>query len=270
MRLHKPVGIYLLLWPTLIALWLAAAGQVTNKLLIIFSLGVILTRSAGCVINDYADIKYDKHVLRTKNRPLTSEKISKFEAIVLFGILIIASFILVLQTNMLTILLSLGALMVMIVYPYMKRHIQAPQLILGIAFSWSVPMAFAATHNTIPIETIWLIGFVISWAIAYDTMYAMGDLKDDIKIGIKSTAILFAPHQRIWIIFFQIIMVICLVEIGLNFNLNWLFYSGIALISIIMAYQHISNPENSSSKYFDNFLSNHWLGLIILLCVIFQ
>jgi len=268
MRLHKPVGIYLLLWPTLTALWIAGNGHPDWKLIIIFSLGVILTRSAGCVINDYADRDFDKHVARTQDRPLANGTISKQKALLLFLALLIAAFILVLQTNLLTITLSVGAALLMALYPFMKRFIHAPQLVLGLAFSWAVPMAFAAQTGAVPVASLWLMGYVICWAIAYDTMYAMGDKIDDLKIGVKSTAILFAPYESLWIALFQLVMLACLFMAAQSFALTWPFYVGLIAASLLMLYHHWYSRTKDTRRFFSVFLQNHWIGFILFVALL--
>jgi 4-hydroxybenzoate polyprenyltransferase len=220
MRLNKPVGIYLLLWPTLWALWIAAKGIPDFSVLIIFTLGVIFMRSAGCVINDYADRNVDGHVSRTVGRPLVTGAVSSKQALILFFGLLTASFVLVLFTNTLTIQLSFAGAALAAIYPFMKRHTHLPQIFLGAAFSWAIPMAFAAQANELP-KYVWLIYMAnLSWTVAYDTMYAMVDRDDDIKIGIKSTAILFADADKVMIAILQGITIFCLFLLGSELSLN--------------------------------------------------
>ena len=197
MRLDKPVGIYLLLWPTLWALWVAAKGMPDFSVLLIFTLGVIFMRSAGCVINDYADRKVDGHVTRTVNRPLITGAVTSKQALILFFSLLAISFILVLFTNTLTIQLSFAGAALAAIYPFMKRHTHLPQVFLGAAFSWAIPMAFAAQAGELP-KYVWLIYMAnLSWTVAYDTQYAMVDRDDDVVVGLKSTAILFGRFDKI-------------------------------------------------------------------------
>ncbi|MDX1397917.1 MAG: 4-hydroxybenzoate octaprenyltransferase, partial [Oceanospirillum sp.] len=204
MRIDRPIGTYLLLWPTLWALWIAAEGIPDWDVLVIFVLGVISMRAAGCVINDFADRKIDGHVERTKERPLATGDVTAKEAIGLFIVLGLISFGLVLMTNPLTILLSLGGIMLAFMYPFMKRYTHLPQVVLGAAFSWAIPMAYAAQTNSVPVEAWLLFAAKLLWTVAYDTQYAMVDRNDDVKIGVKSTAILFGELDRHIIALLQI------------------------------------------------------------------
>jgi len=197
MRMDKPIGTYLLLWPCLWALWIAAQGFPDPLILLVFCLGVFIMRSAGCVINDFADRKVDKQVTRTQNRPLTSGKVTSQEAITLFFLLTLIALALVLLLNTFTILLSIVALALAVIYPFMKRYTHYPQVVLGMAFSWSIPMAFAAINEQIAPIAWWIYGLTICWIVAYDTMYAMVDREDDLKIGIKSTAIAFGRADKL-------------------------------------------------------------------------
>jgi len=265
MRLDKPIGIYLLLWPTLWALWVAAEGLPDFSVLVIFVLGVILMRSAGCVINDYADRKVDGHVKRTSERPLITGAVSSKQALTLFASLVFASFILVLFTNQLTILLSAGGLALASVYPFMKRHTHLPQVVLGAAFSWAIPMAFAAQAEALP-KYLWLIYIAnLSWTVAYDTMYAMVDRDDDIKIGVKSTAILFGDADKFMIGVLHGIAIFCLFLLGSELALNAFYYLGLAIASGIMIYLHIKIKDRSREACFDAFRQSHWIGISILI-----
>lgn len=214
MRLNKPVGILLLLWPTLWALWLASAGHPEGKLLFIFVLGVILMRSAGCIINDFADRHVDGFVKRTCNRPLASGKIRVFEALILFMLLGLLALLLVLQLNKLTILYAFIGAALTLVYPFMKRFTHLPQLGLGLAFAWGIPMVFAATQGKLSWSAWFLFMTAVLWPVIYDTLYAMTDREDDIKVGIKSTAILFGQADRIIIGILQILFLMCLTVVG--------------------------------------------------------
>ena len=224
MRLDKPIGSLLLLWPTYWALFLSADGWPDLDLLIIFTLGVVVMRSAGCVINDYADRDIDKHVKRTRNRPITSGEISSRSALTLFIVLLLLALILVLQTNLLTIQLSLIAVSLAAIYPFTKRWTSLPQLVLGVAFGMSVPMAFAAQTGTIAIEAgLIFIGSLV-WTLIYDTLYAMADREEDLKIGVKSTAILFKKYDQIIITFLQLLLILIFFGIGNTFNLGQIYY----------------------------------------------
>ncbi|NRA23013.1 MAG: 4-hydroxybenzoate octaprenyltransferase [Oleispira sp.] len=263
MRLDKPVGIYLLLWPTLWALWIAAEGVPDISVLIIFILGVIFMRSAGCVINDYADRKVDGHVERTQNRPLVTGTISSKQALMLFVVLLIASFILVLFTNILTIQLSFAGAALAAIYPYMKRHTHLPQVFLGAAFSWAIPMAFAAQADALP-KYVWLIYIAnLSWTVAYDTMYAMVDRDDDLKIGIKSTAILFADADKVMIAILQSITVFCLLLLGSELSLNGFYYLGLIIAVSLMFYQHWLIRARDKAGCFAGFINSHWVGVAV-------
>ncbi|MFK5986820.1 MAG: 4-hydroxybenzoate octaprenyltransferase [Pseudomonadota bacterium] len=270
MRLDKPIGSLLLLWPTLWALWIAAEGFPPYSLLIIFTLGVIFMRAAGCVINDYADREVDKHVQRTQQRPLTSGKISTHEALSLFAILILMSFFLVLFLNQLTFFLSIIAIVLAIIYPFMKRYTYYPQFFLGLAFSWSIPMAFAAQTNALPNIAWWLYILTISWIIAYDTMYAMVDREDDLKIGIKSTAIAFGKADKLIIILLQLFTLLGLSVLGLSLGMNPAYYFGIIVALGFSVYQQWLIKERDKSKCFQAFLNNNWFGMSIFLGIFFN
>jgi len=264
MRLDKPVGIYLLLWPTLWALWVAAEGIPDFSVLLIFTLGVIFMRSAGCVINDYADRKVDGHVARTVARPLVTGAVTSKQALILFFSLLAISFILVLFTNTLTIQLSFAGAALAAIYPYMKRHTHLPQVFLGAAFSWAIPMAFAAQANELP-QYIWLIYMAnLSWTVAYDTMYAMVDRDDDIKIGVKSTAILFADADKVMIAILQGIAIFCLFLLGSELALNAFYYLGLTIAIGLMAYQQWLIRARDKEGCFAGFINSHWVGVAVL------
>ncbi|MDO7653507.1 MAG: 4-hydroxybenzoate octaprenyltransferase, partial [Porticoccus sp.] len=224
MRFDKPIGTLLLLWPTLWALWLAAEGIPSTKTLIIFTLGVILMRAAGCVINDFADHRVDAHVERTQNRPIPSGAVSTKEALMLFVLLCSSAFALVLLTNALTIKLAFGGVALAACYPFMKRFTHLPQVVLGAAFAWSIPMAFAAETNQLRMELWALYAAVVLWTVAYDTFYAMVDREDDLKIGVKSTAILFGDMDITITSSLQILVLIALAMTGANFDRGLWFY----------------------------------------------
>jgi 4-hydroxybenzoate polyprenyltransferase len=263
MRLHKPIGILLLLWPTLWALWIAADGFPSYKNLSIFIGGVILMRSAGCVINDFFDRRFDGHVARTKNRPLVTHKILSHQAIILFIVLCAAAFLLVLFTNILTIVLACFALATAMIYPLMKRYTHWPQLILGVAFSLSIPMAFAAqTGKIAPIAWLMMLAN-IAWTIAYDTQYAMTDRDDDIAASIKSTAILFGRYDRLMIALFQFTMIVLLFFLGVFQSFSLIYFFALLLCILLFIYQHRLIARRTPEKCFLAFLNNQWIGLIV-------
>ncbi len=267
-RFDKPVGSYLLLWPTFWALWVAAEGIPTWQNLVIFTLGVFLMRSAGCVINDYADRHIDRHVERTQNRPLTQGRIGEKEALIGFGMLCLIAFALVLMTNLLTIALSTGGLLLAALYPFMKRHTHWPQAFLGAAFSWSIPMAFAAESHTIPLVCWLLYAANLCWTIAYDTIYAMVDRNDDLKIGVKSTAILFADRDLMIIGALFAGSWLCLITTGIQLELAWPFYLGLLMAASFHGWQlwFIRNRDRDSC--FTAFRASHWFGAAVLLGMI--
>jgi len=263
MRVDKPIGILLLLWPTWWALWVAGEGFPDLFVFLVFTIGVFLMRSAGCVINDYADRDIDNHVTRTKHRPLAEKRVSEKDAILLFIGLCLTAFALVLFMNILTIALSFVGVLLAACYPFMKRYMQTPQLVLGVAFAWSIPMAFAAQTGEVP-YIAWVIFFAnIAWTTAYDTMYAMVDRVDDIKIGVKSTAILFGKFDRLFIGLLQIATIVLLVHAGLLLSFGTLYYLGLFTALCLGIYQQLLLSHNSEKYYFQAFLNNNWFGLSI-------
>jgi len=267
MRLDKPIGSLLLLWPTYWALWLSAEGVPSFDVLIVFTLGVFLMRSAGCVINDFADRKIDGNVKRTANRPLATGIISSKEALLLFFTLLALSFSLVLTMNNLTIGLSVFAVALAATYPFMKRYTHLPQVVLGAAFGWSIPMAYAAQSNSLPPEAWWLFLANLCWTVAYDTYYAMVDRDDDLKIGVKSTAILFGRYDRLAIVLLQLATLACLIQVGILKELSWVYYSGLIVVFILFVRQHISTKIKSREGYFNAFLANNWVGLVLFIVI---
>ncbi len=263
MRFHKPIGILLLLWPALWGLWLAANGTPPVSILAVFIGGVILMRAAGCVMNDFADRHFDGHVRRTKNRPLVTGKVSTQEAIALFCGLSLSAFSLVLLLNRYTILLSLIALALAVSYPFLKRYTHWPQLALGLAFSWSIPMSFAAETQHIPPIAWILFAAAVLWTLVYDTQYAMTDREDDISIGIKSTAILFGRYDRVIIALLQLAVLGLLIIVGYRLQLNQWFYSGLAVAAVIAGYQQFLIRHREPMWCFKAFLNNNWFGLAI-------
>ncbi|HWV15282.1 MAG TPA: 4-hydroxybenzoate octaprenyltransferase [Cellvibrio sp.] len=263
MRLDKPIGILLLLWPTLWSLWLAAKGMPRWDLLVIFSLGVVVMRSAGCVINDYADRKIDGKVARTHQRPLATGAVSSEEALALFAVLCLIAFSLVLQTDALTIKLSLGGLVLAFIYPFMKRHTHLPQVVLGAAFAWSIPMAFAAQAGQLTPAAGLLYLSVVLWTVVYDTFYAMVDRDDDIKIGVKSTAILFAEQDRFITAALQVMTLCALLLVGQHFNLGLYYYLSLVVVAGLFYYQQILIREREPAACFKAFLNNNWVGAAV-------
>ena len=263
MRLNKPIGIYLLLWPTYWALFLSAGGWPDIDLLIIFTCGVIITRSAGCVINDYADREIDKHIARTRDRPIAAGEISPKAALLLFFALALAAFALVLLTNTLTIKISFIALALAVLYPFTKRWTNLPQLILGIAFAMSVPMAFSAQTGTVPASAGWIVLATVLWTLIYDTLYAMADRDEDLKIGVKSTAILFAEYDRIFITLLQILLMIVFIKIGNLFDLGTFYDISLIIILLFMIYHQFLIKKRQKMDYFKAFINNHFIGMTV-------
>ena len=265
MRLHKPIGSLLLLWPTLWSLWLAAKGVPSLKNLLIFTLGVFLMRSAGCVINDFADRKIDGKVKRTQDRPLATGAVSSTEAIVLFLVLCLLALGLVLQTNMLTIQLSVGGLLLAFCYPFMKRYTHLPQVVLGAAFAWGIPMAYAAETGTIP-HHIWLVYLaVVLWTVVYDTFYAMVDREDDLKIGVKSTAILFGEQDRFITGILQFLTLYTLYLVGSRSELGNYYQVSLGVAALFFAYQQWLIRYRAREACFKAFLNNNWVGMTIFI-----
>lgn len=264
-RMDKPIGTYLLLWPTFWALWVASDGWPSIHLLVVFGLGVFVMRSAGCVINDFADRKVDGKVERTKNRPLVSGMMTKEEAIMLFGVLIGIALGLVLTLSWPTIYLSVVALILASSYPFMKRYTHLPQVVLGAAFSWGMIMAFSEAHGSIPIIAWLLFAANLLWTVAYDTMYAMVDRDDDLKIGVKSTAILFGENDKRIIGFLQLLMLGLLFTLGDILAFGWPYQLSLVVVGGMFAYQQMLIAERERDKCFQAFLHNHWVGMIIFI-----
>jgi len=263
MRLNKPIGIYLLLWPTYWALFLSAGGWPDIDLLIIFTFGVIITRSAGCVINDYADREIDKHIARTRDRPITTGEISPNAALLLFFVLGFIAFALVLLTNTLTIKISFIALALAVLYPFTKRWTNLPQLILGLAFAMSVPMAFSAQTGTVPASAGWIFLATVLWTLIYDTLYAMADRDEDLKIGVKSTAILFAKYDQIFITLLQVLLMIVFIKIGNLFDLGAFYDISLIIILLFMIYHQFLIKKRQKMDYFKAFINNHFIGMAV-------
>jgi 4-hydroxybenzoate polyprenyltransferase len=263
MRLHKPIGILLLLWPTLWALWIAGAGRPDPLVVFVFVAGVVLMRSAGCVINDYADRHFDPHVARTRDRPIATGQVSAKEALILFAVLCLLAFGLVLLMNRLTVLLSLAGAFLAVTYPFMKRYTHLPQVYLGAAFGWAVPMAFAAQTGELPREAWLLFVANVLWATAYDTMYGMVDREDDMKIGVKSTAILFGEADRTIIAIIQVLLLLALVMAGQAAELGAYYYFGLLLAASLAVYQQYLIRERRPQACFRAFLNNNWFGAAV-------
>ncbi len=265
MRMDKPIGTYLLLWPTLWALFIAAQGMPSWDLLLVFSAGVFVMRSAGCVINDYADRHVDGDVARTAARPLATGQVTEKEALFLFVFLIGIALGLVLMLNWQTFLLAFGALLLAVIYPFMKRFTHLPQVVLGAAFSWSIPMAFMATNVHVPQIAWWLYAANLLWTVAYDTEYAMVDRQDDLKVGIKSTAILFGRFDKIAIGALQLATLVLLIAIGLSLHFNWIYWLSVFGVATLFIYQQVLIGQRDPQKCFKAFLNNHYAGMILTL-----
>ena len=269
-RLDRPIGSLLLLWPTLAALWIAAGGIPSLHLLIVFSLGTLLTRSAGCVVNDLADQKLDKHVKRTALRPLATGEITSRDAIEFLVLLLIVSFGLVLTTNLMTIAWAIGAVAAAGIYPFLKRITHLPQVGLGIAFSFGIPMAFTATGAPITADTGLLFLANLIWVIAYDTCYAMVDRDDDLAIGIRSTAILFGDLDRTIIGLLQTLVIGLLIALGANLQFGWPYYLALGVISGLFVYQQWLIRAREREGCFVAFLNNQWAGMVLFIGVLSQ
>ena len=263
MRIDRPIGTLLLLWPTLWALWVAGEGHPDAFVTLVFVLGVFVMRSAGCVINDYADRELDPHVARTRSRPLAAGRVSAREALLLFAVLIALAFALVLTLNRLTLLLSLVAVPLAASYPFMKRFTYLPQVHLGVAFGWAVPMAFAAQTDSVPMVAWLMLIRVVLWAVAYDTMYAMVDRDDDIYVGVKSTAILFGELDRAMVGIMQLGFLLVMLLLGQQLELGSFYYLSIALAGALSLYQQYLIRNREPKACFRAFLNNNWLGLVI-------
>ena len=269
-RMDKPIGTYLLLWPTFWALWVASDGWPSIHLLVVFGLGVFVMRSAGCVINDFADRKVDGEVERTKNRPLVSGMMTKEEAIMLFGVLIGIALGLVLTLSWPTIFLSVVALILASSYPFMKRYTHLPQVVLGAAFSWGMIMAFSEAHGSIPFIAWILFAANLLWTVAYDTMYAMVDRDDDLKIGVKSTAILFGENDKRIIGFLQLLMLGLLFTLGDILAFGWPYQLSLVIVAGMFAYQQMLITERERDKCFQAFLHNHWVGMVVFIGIFIE
>ncbi len=262
-RFEKPIGFYLLLWPTLWALAVAGEGSPDGWILFVFVVGSFLMRSAGCAINDYADRDIDQHVARTRERPLTSGKIAPGEALAVFAVLALIAFLLVLSLNRFTIMLSFGGILLAASYPFMKRYHYLPQVHLGAAFGWAVPMAFAALTGEVPKEAWLLYVANLVWTVAYDSMYSMVDREDDLKLGVKSTAILFGEYDRVMIAVFQLLFLLALILVGVDLEFTGIYYLGLGVATLLMAYEQFLIADRVPAHYFSAFLHNHWVGAAV-------
>lgn len=263
MRLDRPIGIYLLLWPTLWSLWLASGSWPPLKLLLVFVVGTVVMRSAGCVMNDIADRNIDPFVERTKNRPLAMGGMTVKQAWILFVSLIVVAFFLVLQLNTKSIVFAFGGLWLTVLYPFCKRLFVAPQLILGLAFSWGIPMVFAATNTDFDLAFYLLWLSTALWIVLYDTFYAMVDQEDDVRLGVYSTAILFGSHTRLITGFMQIILLFLLVLVGYLFDLGDLFFFSVTPVAILFLRQQHLIRNNDPEACLKAFLENNYVGGII-------
>jgi len=265
MRFHRPIGILLLLWPTLWALWIAAEGMPDWDVLMIFVVGIVLMRAAGCVINDIADQKWDGKVLRTRARPLVVGSVTVKQAWILFGCLIALAFILVLLTNKLTVMLALVAVALAACYPYMKRYTHLPQVVLGAAFAMSIPMAFAAQTNSLEPKVFVIYVTSLMWTVIYDTFYGMADREHDKKVGIKSTAILFEGSEKPIIGSLQVFTIIGFLLMAQRFEIGGIYYLGVISAAALMFYHQRLIAKGRPSDYFAAFANNHWIGCVIFI-----
>ena len=262
-RFDRPIGAYLLLWPTLWALAIAGEGAPDRWVLFVFVAGVFLMRAAGCAINDFADREIDLHVERTRDRPLTSGKITAREALAVFTVLSLLSFALVLTLDRFTILLSFVGIVLAASYPFMKRYHYLPQVHLGAAFGWAVPMAYAAQTGSLP-KMAWLLySATIIWAVAYDTIYSMVDRDDDLRIGVKSTAILFGDFDRLMIGVFQLMFLLAMLLAGIDLEFSAVYYLALVAAALLLAYQQFLINDRVREHCFIAFLNNHWVGAIV-------
>ncbi|KZN59009.1 4-hydroxybenzoate octaprenyltransferase [Pseudoalteromonas luteoviolacea] len=268
MRLDKPIGTFLLLWPTMWSLWLASNGSPSLLHIFVFSLGTFLMRSAGCVINDFADRKVDGAVKRTAMRPLARGAVSSKEALYLFFVLVLAAFALVLLLNWQTIALSVGGVILAAMYPFMKRYTHLPQVVLGAAFSWGIPMSFMAASGEVPMVAWYLFVANLVWTVAYDTMYAMVDRDDDLKIGIKSTAILFGKWDRHIIALLNLGFMLIMAYVAMIYNLGAGFWAAFGLACIALGYLQKEITTRDRDACFRAFLNNNYVGLILFVGVL--
>jgi 4-hydroxybenzoate polyprenyltransferase len=270
MRLNRPIGIWLLLWPTLWALWIASRGKPTAKIFLIFIIGTVIMRSAGCVINDYADRSFDPRVQRTRDRPLAAGSISSIEALVLFVILALSALLLALQLNKLTLLCAVLGAFVAVTYPFIKRFLSVPQLFLGMAFGAGIPMAFAAQIERVP-QVAWLVFLAnILWVTVYDTMYAMVDRDDDLTIGVRSTAILFGDSDRHIIAALQVMTLVSLYLVGRIIHFGRWYEAGLAAGAMLFIYQLWLIHDRSREGCWRAFLNNNYFGMAVFIGILLE
>ena len=262
-RMHQPIGTLLLLWPTLWALWIAGAGEPDTAVVVVFVAGVFVMRSAGCVINDFADREVDPHVRRTMNRPIASGKVTPREALGVFAALCLVALGLVLTLNRLAVMYSFAAVALAASYPFMKRWTYLPQVHLGVAFGWGIPMAFAALTDAVPALAWLLLTGVVAWAIAYDTMYAMVDREDDLRVGVKSSAILFGRADRFFVGVSQVAVLAVLVLAGRQAGLGVFHDAATALSALLFLYQQHLIRDREPAACFKAFLNNNWVGALV-------
>jgi 4-hydroxybenzoate polyprenyltransferase len=263
MRLNRPIGILLLWWPTAWALWFASNGRPDWHVFIVFTFGVVLMRSAGCVINDYADRDFDPYVERTRDRPIAAGRVRPREALMLAAALSLLAFALVLTLNPLTVWLSVVGAVLAATYPFLKRYTHLPQFYLGAAFGWSIPMAFAAQTDAVPVIAWILFAANVCWSVAYDTAYAMVDRDDDLRVGVKSTAILFGKYDRFMIGVFHMATLSLLVLAGIVSQLGPIYYGGLVAAALLAAYQQWSMRPRTRDRYFRAFLANNYFGAAV-------
>jgi 4-hydroxybenzoate polyprenyltransferase len=269
-RLHRPIGIWLLLWPVLWALWIAGGSHPAPHVLVIFVLGTVAMRSAGCVVNDLADRDFDPFVKRTRDRPIASRRLGPYEALAWFGVLIGSALALVLQLDERTIRMSVIGALLAVSYPFFKRFFPLPQFYLGVAFSWGVPMVFMAQMGQIP-RVAWIIFFAgIIWAAIYDTMYAMVDRDDDLKIGVKSSAIVFGDMDKLIIGTLQLLMLFALYLIGTNMEYGYWYNAGLVASAVFFAWQQWLIRDRKPARCFQGFLNNHYVGLSVFIGILLE
>ena len=263
MRFDRPIGILLLLWPTLWALWIAGEGSPSLKNVLIFCTGVVLMRAAGCIMNDIADRDFDPQVERTRCRPLATGELSVPQALTMFSVLMLLAFLLVLMTNVLTIRLAFAGAVLASTYPFFKRWTYFPQVVLGLAFGWGIPMAFAAETGQVA-SVAWLILLInIIWSVIYDTLYAMVDREDDISLGLKSTAILFAGQDLVILRILKALMIGLLIVLGIGLHLRWPWFGGVVVAALLFTRQQVLIRKRERTACFNAFLNNNWVGLMI-------
>jgi 4-hydroxybenzoate polyprenyltransferase len=270
MRLDRPIGIWLLLWPTLWAVWIAGRGRPTPQIFLIFVIGTVLMRSAGCAINDYADRSFDPHVARTQNRPLAAGRITTLEALILFAVLALAALILALQLNRFTLLFALGGAFLAVTYPFIKRFLSVPQMYLGLTFGWGIPMAFAAQLENVP-RIAWLLLLAnVLWVTVYDTQYAMVDRDDDLKIGVRSTAILFGDSDRHIIAVLQAMTLASLYFVGSAIHAGRWYNGGLIAAGLFFIYQLWLIRDRDREGCFRAFLNNNYVGMAVFIGVLLE